>query len=110
MAKFYNPGPRYLSACEAALPAVFAVFAGLFALAAVAWWGMLVAGWRGAGSIRVHSVHPIMGALLVVKTLTLGSQSLRYHAIDATGSGGGWADASALRRRLRGASDVLSAS
>ena len=34
-----------------------------------------------------------MGALLVVKTLTLGSQSLRYHAIDATGSGGGWADA-----------------
>mmetsp|Transcript_12717 Transcript_12717/g.39269 ORF Transcript_12717/g.39269 Transcript_12717/m.39269 type:complete len:450 (-) Transcript_12717:57-1406(-) len=102
VAKFYNPGPRYLSACEAALPAVFAVFAGLFALAAVAWWGMLVAGWRGAGSIRVHSVHPIMGALLVVKTLTLGSQSLRYHAIDATGSGGGWADAYYVFASLKG--------
>ena len=64
----------------------------------MAWWGLLCKG----GAEKVHSVHRMMGALLVVKTLTLASQSLRYRAIDQTGSGGGWADAYYVLESLKG--------
>ncbi|KAH8078839.1 clathrin heavy chain binding protein [Aureococcus anophagefferens] len=71
-AKFYNKGPSYLSACEAPLPMLFAVFFG-----------------RG-GHARVHGIHKLMGALLVLKSLTMMSQAMRYHFINVTGSGEGW--------------------
>ena len=97
-AKFYNPGPSYLSACEAALPKVFAAFAGLFGLCACVWWFLLCRG----GKERVHRVHPLMGVLLILKTLTLAARAARYAAIDRTGSGGGWADAYYGVASLRG--------
>ena len=91
VARFYNAGPSYLSACEAALPAVFAAFCGLFAATTLAWAAVL---WRGAkrgeAGVRVHSIHKMMGALLVVKSLTLLSQAMRYHYIDVDGDGEGW--------------------
>ena len=97
-AKFYNPGPSYLSACEAALPKVFAAFAGLFGLCACVWWFLLCRG----GKERVHRVHPLMGVLLILKTLTLAARAARYAAIDRTGSGGGWADAYYVFASLKG--------
>ena len=97
-AKFYNPGPSYLSACESALPLVFAVFAGVFGLCGCVWWFLLCRG----GKEKVHRIHPLMGVLLVLKTLTLGARAARYSSIDRTGSGGNWADAYYVFASLKG--------
>ena len=43
-AKFYNKGPSYLSACEAPLPMLFAVFFGLFLATSVLWGAVLCSG------------------------------------------------------------------
>ena len=91
VAKFYNSGPSYLSACEAALPTVFAAFCALFAATTCCWAALLWKGAkRGEAGVRVHTIHKFMLALLVIKTLTLLSQSERYHRIDVDGDGEGW--------------------
>ena len=90
-AKFYNKGPSYLSACEAPLPMLFAVFFGLFLATSVLWGAVLCSGAKqGEAGTRVHGIHKLMGALLVLKSLTMMSQAMRYHFINVTGSGEGW--------------------
>ncbi|KAJ1453605.1 lung seven transmembrane receptor-domain-containing protein [Pelagophyceae sp. CCMP2097] len=96
-AQFYNPGPAYLSACEAALPLLFALFCAGYAVALAAWAALLLVrggrcgGARAAGKPSpVHAIHWMMLVLLVFKTASVGSQSVKYHFINVTGSGEGW--------------------
>ena len=84
-AEFYNPGPDYLSACESALPALFMGFFALFGGALVAWVAVLCLS-KG----QVHHVHRMMAILLLLKTMAMLSESIRYQFIARTGSGEGW--------------------
>jgi len=85
-AAFWNRGPNYLSACEAALPKLYLAFAALFVGASVLWARVLV----DAGSTQVHDVHKLMLVLVVFKAFALLLDSIRYHFLAATGSADGW--------------------
>ncbi|KAJ8601168.1 hypothetical protein CTAYLR_008276 [Chrysophaeum taylorii] len=82
-AKFWNPGPSFLSACDAALPSLFAICAGLYLALTISWFALLV-------TRTVHYIHWMMGVLLIFKSLAMISQSMRYHVVDRTGRGEGW--------------------
>lgn len=89
-ASFWNPGPSYLSACDAKLPALFAILAGLYGIETFVWFGLLLSGKFLARKLNVHYIHWMMGVLLVFKSLAMLSKSLRYHYVDRTGQGEGW--------------------
>jgi len=84
-AAFWNPGPNYLSACEEALPVLFAVFAACFGAALVAWTYVIVTRRK-----NVHHIHILMAVLLVVKVLAIFFDSIRYHYIATTGAAEAW--------------------
>ena len=59
-AKFYNPGPNYLSAGEAALPTLYLTFFSIFSLALILWCYTL-----STTDGIVHRIHYMMTALMV---------------------------------------------
>ncbi|CAM9947197.1 unnamed protein product, partial [Phaeothamnion confervicola] len=87
-ATFHNPGkktgPDYLSAGETELPTVFFCFFCVFGTALVAW----VAALRRRPA-HVHSIHHMMGVLLLFKTLAMLFESIRYHYLKAREEGRG---------------------
>lgn len=85
-AKFYNPGPNYLSAGDSALPTIYLVFFVLFSAALVAWSWTLIS----ASNRSVHNIHYMMLALLVTKCLSLLFESIRYHYIKLFGFSETW--------------------
>jgi len=85
-AAFVNPGPDYLSACEKPLPSLYFYFCLANLAALVAW----VAALCTKTGTKVHKLHFMMAALLVLKVGTLLSESIRYRAISETGSGEAW--------------------
>lgn len=87
-AKFYNPGPNYLSAGDTPLPRVYMIFCGLFTIALILWCLILFKSHR-AGT-TVHQIHYMMAALLLLKCLTLLFESIRFHYISVNGSSEGW--------------------
>jgi len=87
-AKFANPGPRFLSACDAALPTLFAVFFGIYATTACLWIGYLL--FARSDILKPHYIHWMMGILVIFKAMAMLAQALRYHYVDRTGSGEGW--------------------
>jgi len=101
MAKFQNPGPRYLSACDSKLPQVFAFFFVCYLLLCFGWFYLLFSAicshltnaqtkMSRNNNIRVHTIHWFMGILLIFKIMAMLSQSMRYFYIDKTGQGEGW--------------------
>lgn len=88
-AKFYNPGPNYLSAGEAPLPTLYFLFFLCYLVAMAAW----VAVCRRRKE-HVHRIHNMMLALLVFKTLSLLFEAVRFQAYQKhglTGHADGWA-------------------
>ena len=86
-AKFYNPGPSYLSACEAALSQ------GLRPSRASSGSAPASGGSSCAGEARARAPRaPAMGVFSSSRR-PLAARAARYAAADRTGSGGGWADA-----------------
>lgn len=79
-----NPGNNYLSAGEMNLPAVYGVFAVLFAFMMVAW-----AMWLKRHKAETAKIHYGMSLLLGLKTLTLVFESVMYHYIVSTSTGTG---------------------
>lgn len=71
-----NPGNNFLSAGEMNLPAVYGVFAVLFAMMMVAW-GL----WLKRHKQETAKIHYGMTLLLGLKTLTLVFESVMYHYI-----------------------------
>eukprot|EP00617_Octactis_speculum_P011697 CAMPEP_0185781226 /NCGR_PEP_ID=MMETSP1174-20130828/101613_1 /TAXON_ID=35687 /ORGANISM="Dictyocha speculum, Strain CCMP1381" /LENGTH=463 /DNA_ID=CAMNT_0028471113 /DNA_START=78 /DNA_END=1469 /DNA_ORIENTATION=+ len=96
---FWNPGPNYLSACEAALPLLFSIFAGLFFIAIIAWVILL-----NNERTKVHHIHNLMAVLLVSKTLAMFFEAIRYHfiAIQGTAAAEGWSIAYYVFAFLKG--------
>jgi hypothetical protein len=80
-AKFYNPGPNYLSAGEAALPELYLAFFAIFAIGLICWCYTLL---KTDGV--VHRIHYMMTALMTLKVLSLLSESIRYHYIAISGA------------------------
>lgn len=85
-ATFVNPGPNYLSAGEAPLPKLYLGMTVAFGLVLWTWCYVLY---------RKHAdtanyIHHLMTLLLVVKCLSLLSESIRYHYISTTGQSEGW--------------------
>ena len=85
-ARFYNPGPSYLSAGDAALPSVYYMFAAVFAVALGVWVQVL----RRSEEGTVMKIHKLMAALVVFKVMTLLFDGVRFHVIAATGHRDGW--------------------
>mmetsp|Transcript_5161 Transcript_5161/g.11412 ORF Transcript_5161/g.11412 Transcript_5161/m.11412 type:complete len:276 (-) Transcript_5161:621-1448(-) len=84
-AALWNPGPNYLSACEEALPVLFFIFFVFFAGATGVWIWLLI-----KGGNKVQKIHYMMAVLLVVKTMAMLFESIRYHFIATTGVGHEW--------------------
>lgn len=87
-AEFHNPGPNYLSAGEAPLPWVYFAFFLSFAAATIVWLSVIFRWFGNKGS--VHGIHYLMAVLLVLKTLTLLFESIRFHYIAIFGSSETW--------------------
>lgn len=82
-----NPGPDYLGAGLAPLPALYGVMSVAFALAAAAWARVLV-----VNRANLFKIHHLMLALAVVKAFSLLFQAIDYHFIKAEGHPeAGWA-------------------
>lgn len=75
----------YLTAGEMSLPGIFLLFSVGYAILTVVWMGVL-----SRARARVVAVHMLMGALLVVKTLSVLFESVRYHYIQITGHAEFW--------------------
>jgi hypothetical protein len=67
-AAFWNQGPNYLSACEAALPRLFAGFAAAFLAAGGVWVRTLH---RATPAATVHHIHWLMAVLVFFKVAVL---------------------------------------
>lgn len=76
----------FLSAGESPLPNLFFAIFVVFAFGLVAWIVLL----RKAGRGQVHHIHHLMTVLLVLKTLSMLFESIRYHYIKTYGDGEGW--------------------
>lgn len=87
-ATFVNPGPNYLSAGDTPLPLLYFCFFVLFAAATVVWFCVIFRIFGNNGT--VHHIHYMMAALLVVKSLSLLSESIRFHYISLFGSSESW--------------------
>eukprot|EP00607_Mallomonas_marina_P009512 CAMPEP_0182419110 /NCGR_PEP_ID=MMETSP1167-20130531/3509_1 /TAXON_ID=2988 /ORGANISM="Mallomonas Sp, Strain CCMP3275" /LENGTH=483 /DNA_ID=CAMNT_0024593745 /DNA_START=99 /DNA_END=1550 /DNA_ORIENTATION=+ len=86
-ASFRNPGPNYLSAGDAPLPTMYLVFFLLFLAALGVWVTVLVRpNPPGTDPVKVHSIHYMMAVLLLLKTLCLLFESIRFHYIASTGA------------------------
>jgi len=66
-AAFWNAGPNYLSACEEALPTLFAAFSAAFFVAGAAWISTLM----NAKPTVVHHIHWLMAVLVFFKVLLM---------------------------------------
>ena len=87
-ADFFNPGPNYLSAGDAALPALYLAFFFLFSGAFVVWcWVLNRPSTYGAA---VHSIHYLMAVLLAIKAICLLVESIRFHYISVSGRSETW--------------------
>ena len=87
-ASFRNPGPNYLSAGDTPLPIVYITFSGIFFLVFIVW--MIILNQprtaNATGPAKVHRIHYMMAALLLLKSLTLLFESIRYHYISLVGT------------------------
>eukprot|EP00039_Didymoeca_costata_P019675 m.338483 g.338483 ORF g.338483 m.338483 type:complete len:505 (-) comp18435_c0_seq1:125-1639(-) len=84
-----NPGPDYLGAGLAPVPSVYFFMSGLFGLAAVAWGYVL---WSSRKSRTLYTVHYLMLALVITKTLSLIFHGIDYQIIKNKGTREkGWA-------------------
>ncbi|KAJ0406713.1 hypothetical protein P43SY_004538 [Pythium insidiosum] len=72
-AEFRNHDGNYLSAGDSALPSVYLLMSLLFCGAAVAWGRHL-----RAQQSNIHSVHHMMSIVIVLKTVSLFAESMRY--------------------------------
>ena len=82
----------YLTAGEMLLPRVFLYFSISFLMCTVIWIQMLRSPVGGPGGARpkVLPIHHMMTALLVLKTLSIFFESVRYHYIRVTGHAEFW--------------------
>jgi len=82
----------YLTAGEMLLPRVFLYFSISFLLCTVIWIQVLRSPLGGPGGARpkVLPIHHMMTALLVLKTLSIFFESVRYHYIRVTGHAEFW--------------------
>lgn len=87
-ATFQNPGPNYLSAGDAPLPALYMFFFVVFVGALVVWCYVLF-GPQQSG-VKPFRIHYMMGILLLLKCITLLFESIRYHYIAASGFSEAW--------------------
>lgn len=84
-AKFYNPGPNFLSAGEMPLPWVFGAECIFFFAAGVTWvW------WLRTHKTESHRIHHLMTLVVALKVITLLFESVMYHYIALTGHSTGW--------------------
>ncbi|GLD97803.1 hypothetical protein PINS_up006500 [Pythium insidiosum] len=72
-AEFRNQDGNYLSAGDAALPSVYLFMSLLFCGAAVVW-----ARYLREHQAHIHSVHHMMSIVIVLKTISLFAESMRY--------------------------------
>ncbi len=107
-AEFRNPGSgkkgsmrwNYLSAGDAPLPTMYAVFFILFSGCLVLWLHVLNRDPAEYGS--PSKIHYLMAALLLLKVLTLLSESIRYHYISIYGEAKAWDDVYFFFAALKG--------
>eukprot|EP00043_Microstomoeca_roanoka_P007999 m.77252 g.77252 ORF g.77252 m.77252 type:complete len:497 (+) comp14058_c0_seq2:492-1982(+) len=84
-----NPGPEYLGAGLAELPAVYGSTAALFGIAGLAWAAIL---WRNRSSPYLFKIHFMMLALVVFKIMSSTFHAVDYHFISTRGTPEeGWA-------------------
>lgn len=86
-AAFSNPGPIYLSAGDAPLPALYLAFFVVFAVL-TAIWAFLIC--KKDTASAVHTIHYYMLLLLVFKCLSLLAESARLHYISHFGVSEMW--------------------
>ena len=82
----------YLTAGEMVLPRAFLYFSVSFLVCTIVWIQMLrsPAGGPGGARPKVLPIHHMMTALLVLKTLSVFFESVRYHYIRVTGHAEFW--------------------
>jgi hypothetical protein len=83
----FNPGPNFLSAGDVKLPWVYFGMSGVYALMAACWLALLLS----SATENVKSVHYLMGVLVVLKTLSLFFEGIKFWQLAAAGKvDGGW--------------------
>jgi G protein-coupled receptor 107 len=80
-----NTNWDYLSAGDQALPLMYMIFFILFTVLFLIWLAILR---RTELGVMVHKIHYMMAVLLILKCLTLLTESIRYHMLAIIGKPG----------------------
>jgi hypothetical protein len=87
----YNVDPvtgerSYLSAGLVNLPAMYAVFCGIYVIVLAYWW----VNYMAKGGSSTNTIHYLMTLLLVLKAAALLFKTIDYHFLDVQGEPGSW--------------------